>query len=507
MLNLIILILYLQADRGVAAEKTWTVEIPESVTGLKSSCVVVPCRYDYPHQGESISSWKGRWYLAPNDVYVYDQDSSTVDARYQMRTALVGELREKNCSLQITDIKKNDQGQYWFRIMMEGYNSYSYSEKKITISVKDEPNRPSISGVIKEVRSGEIVTVSCSASHSCPPHPPTITWSRDGRVTVQSEPLTGGQHKLTSSLSFNANASDHQQPITCSVQHHGGKKAINSVILKVTYAPVNVTISPREPSVLENGSISLSCLAEGNPEVDSYQWRNGSGPLSVQGKSLKLSSVTRRIHAITCVARNREGETASRPVRINVEYPPEISEQSFCTRGHSGTQCSCTVQSNPPSIVRWVWDHGENESPQIKNGTTAVAMDLLPPNLHQAVCMASNKHGNAMKILYIKNDLLYVYVSVGAGCALILFLTVICLSRRKRCRQQQQNLERENSRKKCEKENHVYNSQEVKGGQPCCVVDEDLYGNEAMQDADDDGEIYANNCHGCGEDDDIYANC
>ncbi|XP_062388319.1 sialic acid-binding Ig-like lectin 13 [Sardina pilchardus] len=510
MLNLIILILCLQADRRVAAGQTWTVEIPEAVTALESSCVVVPCRYDYPHQG-GISSWEGRWYLAPSDVYVYDQDSSTVDARFRTRTTLVGQLREKNCSLQITDMKKADQGEYWFRIMMEGYNSYSYSDYKVPISVKAEPDRPSLSQVKKELRSGENVTVSCSASHSCPTHPPTITWSRHGTVTIQSQPLTGGQHKLTSTLSFNADASDHQRPITCSVQHHGGKKAINSVTLKVKYAPVNVTISPWEPSVLENGSITLSCLAEGNPQVTSYQWRDGTGPLSAQGKSLTLPSVTRRTHAITCVATNREGETASRPMRINVEYPPEISEQSFCTSGHQGTQCSCTVHSNPPSTVRWLWDSsgtgdsGKHESPQIKNGTTAVAMDLLPPDLHQAVCAARNKHGEKMKILHVKNDLLYVYISVGVGCALMLLLTGFCLSRRKCRRKQQQNLERG----KCETQNPVYSSHRGrKGGKPRCKSeDEDVFDNEAMQDADDDREIYANTSQGCGADDDIYANC
>ena len=101
-------------------------------------------------------------------------------------------------------------------------------------SCEAEADPPSLSGVKKEVRAGESVTVSCSVSHSCPPHPPTITWSHNGSITVQSEQQTAGQHQLTSSLTFNAIASDHQQPITCSAQYHGGKKAISSVILNVT---------------------------------------------------------------------------------------------------------------------------------------------------------------------------------------------------------------------------------------------------------------------------------
>lgn len=97
-----------------------------------------------------------------------------------------------------------------------------------------EPDPPSLSAVEKDVKSGESLTLSCSVYHFCPPHPPTITWSREGSVTVQSEALTGGQYKLTSNLTFNLNASDHQRLITCAAQHHGGKSNTKSVTLRVT---------------------------------------------------------------------------------------------------------------------------------------------------------------------------------------------------------------------------------------------------------------------------------
>lgn len=120
----------------MAAANEWTAEVPESVTGLVSSCIVVPCRYNYPDPSQILTSWKGRWYHDPDEVFVFDHDSSTVNARFQTRTSLAGELKEKNCSLKMTDIKQTDKGQYWFRIMMEGYNSYSYSIHKVTILVR-----------------------------------------------------------------------------------------------------------------------------------------------------------------------------------------------------------------------------------------------------------------------------------------------------------------------------------------------------------------------------------
>ena len=85
--------------------------------------------------------------------------------------------------------------------------------------------------------------------------------------------------------------------------------------------------------------------------------------------------------------------------------PPEISERSFCTRSHSDTQCTCVVESNPPSGVWWIWDNSDKKSPQMQDGFTTMAVDLLPPDLHQIVCFASNIHGNTTKILHVKKGM------------------------------------------------------------------------------------------------------
>lgn len=84
-------------------------------------------------------------------------------------------------------------------------------------------------------------------------------------------------------------------------------------------APVNTTIAPWEPSVLENTFIGLNCSAKGNPAVNSYQWYNERDHLIWQGESLTLYNVTRHYPAIRCAAKNSVGESKSRPMKINVE--------------------------------------------------------------------------------------------------------------------------------------------------------------------------------------------
>ncbi|XP_063072495.1 Schwann cell myelin protein-like isoform X2 [Engraulis encrasicolus] len=536
MLNLIIHLICFQAYRSVEGTDDWWAKSPASVTALKTSCVVLPCTYNYPVSG--ITEWLGIWFngdTSTDAVRVYDHDASRVVNRYYSRVSLVGKLNEKNCSLKMTGITDGDGGSYWFRIEM-GEHKYSFINYKVVLSVKDEADRPSLSGVEQEVRSGDSMTASCSVSHSCPPHPPTFTWNIDGTVTSQSEELSDGQHKLTSSLTFVAAANQNQQPITCSAQHHGGKTVSSSHVLRVRHAPINVTIDPWEPAVLENSSVTLSCSAVGNPAISSYRWGNQSGSLPpTQGAALTLPKVTRGMRTISCVAVNSEGEATSRAMSINVEYPPKVSEESLCSASSSGTRCNCTVVSNPPSTVKWVWEHDNKESPRIQSGAVTMAIDLLPAGVREVGCLAKNKHGETLKMLHVKNDLQSVYISVGVAGLLVLMaiITLTVIGLRKRSRKQQQQQQQQHQQNK-EMGNPVYYERKHPGGKTHSEAkeedlnlhqqkDQDVYGNDAMTQKDQDvygnddvtqvegegDDIYANTSYGCDDaeaPDDIYAN-
>ncbi|XP_062387157.1 myeloid cell surface antigen CD33-like isoform X2 [Sardina pilchardus] len=222
---LIIIIIYILHFQGYVVCNGWTAQIPPSVDALENSCVVVSCTYEYPNtDGKTITIWRPSWSL--NGRRIYRSDTTAKNEKgSQNHTSMPGNIKENNCSLQIDSVRQADAGPYLFRIEMPELDNYSYKHNKAKITVKVKPDPPSL----KEVRSGNNVIVSCSVSHSCPPHPPTITWSRDGTITVQSVPPTGGLHKLTSNLTFSVDTLDHQQPIICSVQHHGGKKSNRSI--------------------------------------------------------------------------------------------------------------------------------------------------------------------------------------------------------------------------------------------------------------------------------------
>ncbi|XP_063074411.1 uncharacterized protein LOC134464981 [Engraulis encrasicolus] len=218
----------------------WTATIPKSVIALEGSCVVIPCTYDHPASLNSLSNY-AVWYQQPvgdeirrkptAPVVYHDGDSYKVDENFKDRTLLPGRRdNEKNCSLQINHVTKNDATNlYVFRIEFNhDKDKYSFIKKAASISVKAEAERP----VVKWVRHGEDrVNVSCSVVHSCPSHPPAFTWSITGDMIddSQSEELKDGQHKLTSRRRIRIG--DAKQPITCTVHHHGGKTVSTSLTI------------------------------------------------------------------------------------------------------------------------------------------------------------------------------------------------------------------------------------------------------------------------------------
>lgn len=110
---------------------SWTSTSPASVKGLLGSCVVIPCSFNYPGEGNKYE-FTGIW-NNPNGV-IFRSGSGQTLQQYQNRVELVGELKSKNCSLKIDPLQKSDVGPFDFRIEIKNYNSYSY-KNNIAISV------------------------------------------------------------------------------------------------------------------------------------------------------------------------------------------------------------------------------------------------------------------------------------------------------------------------------------------------------------------------------------
>lgn len=82
-------------------------------------------------------------------------------------------------------------------------------------------------------------------------------------------------------------------------------------------APENVTVIS-EMSVVEGGSLYMTCSGDSNPAPHTYHWFTKSETLLSEGNTLTLKNVSRHIEPIYCTAINTEGQSNSRPAQLNV---------------------------------------------------------------------------------------------------------------------------------------------------------------------------------------------
>ncbi|XP_070993500.1 B-cell receptor CD22-like isoform X1 [Oncorhynchus clarkii lewisi] len=416
---------------GVEAS-SWTAEVPSSVSGLQGSCIVIPCSFNYPEPEKKPSKFTGIWFKGTHDT-IYHPDSSNIIKDYRGRTELVGDLWQKNCSLRIDPLHRSDKGPFHFRVEIKDQNKYSYMHDTVSIAVSSSPDPPSLS-VREEVKLGVELSASCSVSHSCPSDSPLLTWSHSGTPSVQSQQLTNGQWKVTSSLTFTPSITDHNQSLVCTAEHRGVKPVKMSKTLNVKYAPVDVKVEGVS-SVKEGDSVELRCSSDSNPAAHSYRWHNSRGPLPT-GPTITLENVTRLTEALYCTAINTEGQGHSSSLKLNVEYPPEIKVGSACTSDISTVTCLCIVDSEPPGTVEWSLPDGPlptlpSTRVERHGSITMVTLQRALGFSETVHCHASNTQGNATLSFTVstngKDKMSMLYVSIGIA-ALVVVVILISMS-------------------------------------------------------------------------------
>lgn len=412
-----------------AAASSWTVNVPSSVKGLLGSCVVIPCAFNYPDPDKRVTKFTGMWMSETNHL-IYHPVESKVIKQFQGRTELLGNVSRKSCSLKIDPLQQSDQGPFYFRIEMEGYEQYSYKMNTVSITMISELSPINFSLKVE----GQNVSASCSVTHSCPASPPVLTWSHSGAVHVQSQHLQDGQWNATSTLTFQATGTDHNKSLQCTVRYKGGRHNKISKVLSVTHAPVNVKVEYNS-DVVEGEVVQLKCSSDAHPPASKYTWYNEAGAQVHQGKVFMLPNVS-RYHTghVYCTAINKVGQGKSSPVELNVLYAPELKTASSCSTEADMVKCVCIAESKPPSMVHFVLSGRVHPSTKVeKHGSVTIGTLQAELGSYEFVlCLANNTQGKAnltlvlpVNILTGKMQSLYIIIAIGAGVILlILSITV-----------------------------------------------------------------------------------
>ncbi|XP_041648566.1 sialoadhesin-like isoform X2 [Cheilinus undulatus] len=412
----------------------WKAKVPSSVKGLLGSCVVIPCTFDYPDPKRTLTEISGMWTNADHQLICHTVQSKVIQ-QFRGRTELLGDVRQKNCTLKIDPLKESDRGPLNFRIEMANYEKYSYRQSAVTIAINREPDPISLS-VKDELVEGETVSASCSASHSCPFSPPLLNWSLSGKETLQHQQHDNGQWQTTSTLTFHPTNADHGKALQCNVTYKGEKHLTASKVLKVKYAPMDVKVEYKS-DVKEGESVRLKCSSDANPPANSYDWSNETGAQLHHGKVYMLRSVSRHTGALYCTASNTVGQGKSSPVHLNVLHAPEIKTVSSCSSEADMVKCVCIAESRPPSMVHFVLSDRVLPKAKVeKHGPVTIGTIQAKFGSSEFVhCLANNTQGSANLTLYFpvnsKMQSIYVFIAIGTAVILVILFMAVGI---KKCR-------------------------------------------------------------------------
>lgn len=128
---------------GNMLSRGWSFITPERITGMKGSCLIIPCRFTY--SVSQPSDLRVIWYLLQSNQYppVFDQRQSVI-SKFRGKTSVIGSVSGGNCSLKINSLEMShhkDRLYPWIDVNpITSYHTqgFSFSDKTSEIIVSGD---------------------------------------------------------------------------------------------------------------------------------------------------------------------------------------------------------------------------------------------------------------------------------------------------------------------------------------------------------------------------------
>ncbi|XP_056012174.1 hemicentin-1-like [Ostrea edulis] len=201
-----------------------------------------------------------------------------------------------------------------------------------------------------------------TCSTDCNPECKT-SWYKDGQL------LSHQQHKTLNIRSYRWNSGNYK----CEASGIEGTVSSTQVKITVQYSPKNVTIqytSDTDELWEGNGTITITCNADCNPQCKFLMYRNGRYRQRVSSEKTKVLTMNRRYSGgYSCEAWNSVRRTpvnSSNSITLDIKYGPKIVKimkgrrnvdaEIVLREGSYGTWLTCSSDCNPTCNISWYRD-------------------------------------------------------------------------------------------------------------------------------------------------------
>uniref|UniRef100_A0A2K6FPC0 Ig-like domain-containing protein n=1 Tax=Propithecus coquereli TaxID=379532 RepID=A0A2K6FPC0_PROCO len=469
-----LLLLSLLLAGSQAQDLGFELHVQDSVTVQEGLCVYVPCSFSYPPIGwtESTPAY-GYWFEEGADSktdapVATNKANQEVQTRTRGRFQLLGNPQSQSCSLVIRDARREDRGEYYFRVERGGYVKYNF-RNAFSLEVTALTQEPDVY-VPETLEPGRPATVICVFDgnfEECPA--PSFSWAG----AALSSRGTGPTTSHFSVLSLTPRPQDHDTNLTCRVTFPGsGVSTRRTVRLGVAHAPRDLAVSiswdngpalqPQDtvPRVQaqKGQSLRLLCAADSQPPA-TLSWVLGhrvlswSHPWGPRTLALELPRVRAGDSGnYTCRAENRLG-SQHRSLELSVQYPPEnltvlVSQANKTVLETLGNDTSllvlegqslrlvCVTLSNPPATLSWARgsrtlspsqpsDPGVLELPRVQmehEGEFTCRAQHALGSLHVSLSLSVHYRKRA------RSTALFTGVFLGIGITAVLFLCLTLIT-------------------------------------------------------------------------------
>ncbi|XP_030617274.1 sialic acid-binding Ig-like lectin 5 [Delphinapterus leucas] len=221
---------------SLAQDSRYRLEVQDSVTVQEGLCVRVPCSFFYHWDDrDKTAPVFGYWFREGAneklDAPVATNNSERkVQEETQGRFNLLGD-HGNNCSLDIRDARRRDQGSYFFRVE-RGETLWSYKSNKLSLHVTALNHTPHIL-IPATLEAGRPGNLTCSMPWACEQGaPPTFSWTSAALTSL------GPRTHLSSVLTITPQPQDNGTNLTCQVMFPASGVIVERTIqLSVTCAP------------------------------------------------------------------------------------------------------------------------------------------------------------------------------------------------------------------------------------------------------------------------------